>query len=194
MNLKNIINEVTGFKRDGRVLRSLEKAKKNSGQPYTDAAKKKVGDLFDRDHVRTNSNKVTSRGTPVRNSIFREEVGLKEYYKDKLNTKLNENIQEGAVGDLLKSAGRAIWNKAKTIPSLIATQVQKKLSTGDYSAMGIIDQLNQRHMKRLANDPTARRSGVVTTLNKETGRVSTSSAPRKFATIHDKTHKEPKIK
>lgn len=121
-------------------------------------------------------------------------MNLKEYYKDKLNTKLNENIQEGVVGDLLKSAGRAIWNGAKTLPSQIATQVQKKLSTGDYSAMGIIDQLNQRHMRRLASDATARRGGVITTLDKQTGRVSTSRAPRKFATIHDKTHKEPKIK
>lgn len=61
--------------------------------------------------------------------------------------------------------------------------------------MGIIDQLNQRHMKRLKlSAATARRSGVITTLDKDTGRVSTSTTPRNFATIHNKTHKEPKMK
>lgn len=121
-------------------------------------------------------------------------MNLKEHYKNKLNTKLNENIQEGAVGDLLKSAGRAIWNKAKTIPSLIATQVQKKLSTGDYSAMGILKQIQQHQYRKLSNDPGARRSGYIYTKDNETGILSRSRIGRGIASIHDKTHKEPKIK
>lgn len=121
-------------------------------------------------------------------------MNLKEYYKDKLNTKLNENIQEGAFGDLLKSTGRAIWNKAKTIPSLIATQVQKKLSTGDYSAMGILKQIQQHQYRKLSNDPGARRSGYKYTQDDDTGIITRSRIGRGIASINDKTHKEPKIK
>jgi len=121
-------------------------------------------------------------------------MNLKEYYKNKLNTKLNENIQEGAVGDLLKGAGRAIWNKAKTIPSLIATQVQKKLSTGDYSAMGILKQIQQHQYRKLSNDPGVRRSGYQYTKNDKTGIITRSRIGRGIAGINDKIRKEPKIK
>ena len=121
-------------------------------------------------------------------------MNLKEHYKNKLNTKLNENIQEGAVGDLLKSAGRAIWNKAKTIPSLIATQVQKKLSTGDYSAMGILKQIQQHQYRKLSNDPGVRRSGYKYSKDDKTGIITRSRIGRGIADIRDKTYKEPKIK
>jgi hypothetical protein len=121
-------------------------------------------------------------------------MNLKEHYKNKLNTKLNENIQEGAVGDLLKSAGKAIWNKAKTIPSLIANQVQKKLSTGDYSAMGILKQIQQHQFRKLSNDPGARRSGYKYSKDDKTGIITRSRLGRGVATLQDKSHKEHTIK
>ena len=121
-------------------------------------------------------------------------MNLKEHYKNKLNTKLNENIQEGAVGDFLKGVGRTIWNGAKTLPSQIATQVQKKLSTGDYSAMGILKQIQQHQFRKLSNDPGARRSGYKYSKDDKTGIITRSRIGRGIADIHDKTHKEPKIK
>ena len=124
MNLKNIINE-TNFNRDRRVLNSLEKAKKNSGQPYGDTATKKIFDLFSRDDQRMKSDRDRQKvdGALVRRpkSIFREGVGLKEYYKEILNTLLSEDIEtplrnaenNKAIKNLEGKAKekKRIWNK-----------------------------------------------------------------------------------
>ena len=127
-------------------------------------------------------------------------MNLKEYYKDKLNTKLNENIQEGVVGELLKGAGRAIWNQAKKIPSLIATQVQKKLSTGDYSALGILKQIQQHQYRKLSSDPGARRSGYRYTYEidpktgNKTGNIKRSKIVRGIADPSDRRNPDASIK
>ena len=122
MNLKNIINE-TNFNRDGRVLRSLEKAKKNSGQPYGDTATKKIFNLFSRDDQRMNSDRDRQKvdGAVVRRpkSIFREGVGLKEYYKEILNNLLMTEVTASPKGSFIDPDTDAGKLRTKRLSALV---------------------------------------------------------------------------
>ena len=168
MNLKNIINE-TNFNRDGRVLRSLEKAKKNSGQPYGDTATKKIFNLFSRDDQRMNSDRDRQKvdGAVVRRpkSIFREGVGLKEYYKEILNNLLMTEVTASP------KVGSTPWAKpvepgSKRAVALGGLQAehQRLKSAGD-TAIGGNNPADYSRMKRIENTLAAKGADTKGNLN-----------------------------